>query len=64
MSMPMLLSLSVTGIAFAGADVGGFFGNAEPDLLTRWYQVRDPKIFQELISFFISFCALKSVFKL
>ena len=24
---------------FAGADVGGFFGNPEPDLLVRWYQL-------------------------
>lgn len=23
----------------AGADVGGFFGNPEPELLVRWYQV-------------------------
>lgn len=27
-SNPMILSLSITGIAFSGADVGGFFGNA------------------------------------
>lgn len=38
-SVPMLLSMSVTGIIFSGADVGGFFGNPEPDLLTRWYQL-------------------------
>eukprot|EP01113_Clastostelium_recurvatum_P019242 TRINITY_DN2271_c0_g1_i2.p1 TRINITY_DN2271_c0_g1~~TRINITY_DN2271_c0_g1_i2.p1 ORF type:complete len:965 (-),score=270.56 TRINITY_DN2271_c0_g1_i2:59-2953(-) len=37
-AQPMLLSLGVGGIAFAGADVGGFFGNPEPELLTRWYQ--------------------------
>lgn len=24
---------------FPGADVGGFFGNPDADLLTRWYQV-------------------------
>jgi len=23
----------------AGADVGGFFGNPDPELLTRWYQL-------------------------
>ncbi len=22
-----------------GADVGGFFGNPDPELLTRWYQL-------------------------
>jgi mannosyl-oligosaccharide alpha-1,3-glucosidase len=37
-SIPMLLSLSVTGITFSGADVGGFFGNPDTELLTRWYQ--------------------------
>ncbi|KAM8916133.1 neutral alpha-glucosidase C isoform 5-T9 [Spinachia spinachia] len=37
-SIPMLLSLSVTGIAFCGADVGGFFQDPEPELLLRWYQ--------------------------
>jgi alpha 1,3-glucosidase len=25
--------------ALTGADIGGFFGNPEPDLLVRWYQV-------------------------
>ncbi|KAF5400528.1 Neutral alpha-glucosidase AB precursor [Paragonimus heterotremus] len=37
-SIPMLLSLSLTGITFCGADVGGFFGNTEPELLVRWFQ--------------------------
>ncbi|KAL1302933.1 hypothetical protein AAFC00_003254 [Neodothiora populina] len=37
-SLPMILSLGVTGFPFAGADVGGFFGNPEKELLTRWYQ--------------------------
>lgn len=35
---PMLLSLGIAGITFSGADVGGFFGNPEPELLVRWYQ--------------------------
>uniref|UniRef100_A0A158P988 Glucosidase II subunit alpha n=1 Tax=Angiostrongylus cantonensis TaxID=6313 RepID=A0A158P988_ANGCA len=34
----MLLSLSVSGVPFVGADVGGFFGNPDEQLLTRWYQ--------------------------
>lgn len=38
-SVPMLLALSIAGISFSGADVGGFFGNPETDLLTRWYQL-------------------------
>jgi mannosyl-oligosaccharide alpha-1,3-glucosidase len=37
-SLPMLLSQGVAGMPFAGADVGGFFGNPEPELLVRWYQ--------------------------
>lgn len=28
-----------TFFSFAGADIGGFFGNPEPELLVRWYQV-------------------------
>lgn len=39
-AVPMLLSLSVTGIGFVGADVGGFFFNPDAKLLVRWYQVR------------------------
>lgn len=35
---PMLLSMNVAGITFSGADVGGFFGNPEVELLVRWYQ--------------------------
>lgn len=35
---PMLLSLGISGITFSGADVGGFFGNPETELVTRWYQ--------------------------
>lgn len=37
-SIPMCLSLAVGGISFCGADVGGFFGNPEPELFYRWYQ--------------------------
>jgi len=38
-TLPMLLSLSSSGLPFVGADVGGFFGNPEPELLERWYQL-------------------------
>lgn len=38
-SLPMLMTLGLTGLPFSGADVGGFFGNPDPELLTRWYQV-------------------------
>lgn len=37
-SIPMCLSLSVSGISFCGADVGGFFGNPDAELFSRWYQ--------------------------
>ncbi|XP_072023564.1 neutral alpha-glucosidase AB-like isoform X2 [Amphiura filiformis] len=37
-SIPMLLSISLAGIPFIGADVGGFFRNPDSELLTRWYQ--------------------------
>jgi alpha 1,3-glucosidase len=33
----MTLSLAVGGISFVGSDVGGFFGDPEPELLVRWY---------------------------
>lgn len=34
----MLLSMSVAGLPFVGADVGGFFGNPSTELLVRWYE--------------------------
>ena len=38
-SVPMLLSLAVSGMSFAGADVGGFDGDPEPELFVRWHQL-------------------------
>lgn len=35
---PMLLSMNVAGLSFVGADVGGFFGNPDAELFTRWMQ--------------------------
>ncbi|KAF5375520.1 hypothetical protein D9615_009169 [Tricholomella constricta] len=35
----IVLSVGVGGMSYAGSDVGGFFGNPEPDMLVRWYQV-------------------------
>ncbi|KIH48962.1 hypothetical protein ANCDUO_20964, partial [Ancylostoma duodenale] len=63
---PMLLSLSVSGVPFVGkynyafnnvfigADVGGFFGNPDEQLLTRWYQAG---AFQPFFRFFHCFSA-------
>ncbi|KAL0343238.1 UNVERIFIED_CONTAM: putative glucan 1,3-alpha-glucosidase [Sesamum angustifolium] len=38
-SVPMILTLGLTGVSFSGADVGGFFGNPDTELLVRWYQL-------------------------
>lgn len=35
---PMLLSLNSAALSFVGADVGGFFGNPDAELMTRWMQ--------------------------
>ena len=29
----------ISHVPCAGADVGGYFGNPEPELLVRWYQI-------------------------
>ena len=38
MSIPCTINLGLSGVAFNGPDVGGFAGNATPELLVRWYQ--------------------------
>jgi alpha 1,3-glucosidase len=38
-SIPMVLTLGLTGLTFSGADVGGFFENPDAELMTRWYQL-------------------------
>ena len=37
-SIPMILSNSLAGMSFCGADLTGFFGNPDSELFTRWYQ--------------------------
>jgi alpha-glucosidase len=39
MSIPMLCNLGLSGVAFVGADIGGFAGNATAELFARWIQV-------------------------
>jgi alpha-glucosidase len=39
MSLPMLCNLGLSGVAFTGADIGGFAGNATGELFARWMQV-------------------------
>ncbi|CAK5049963.1 unnamed protein product [Aphanomyces euteiches] len=34
----MLLSMNVASLTFVGADIGGFFGSPDVELLTRWTQ--------------------------
>lgn len=38
MTIPMLTNLSVSGVTFVGADVGGFTGNPSKELYARWLQ--------------------------
>jgi len=39
LSIPMFATLGLSGEPFVGADVGGFLGRTEPELMTRWYEV-------------------------
>ena len=39
LSIPMLLGLGLSGVAFTGADIPGFAANANGELLARWYQL-------------------------
>lgn len=39
MSLPMIMNLGMSGVAFTGADVGGFSSDCTPELLIRWTQV-------------------------
>jgi alpha-glucosidase len=38
MTIPMLLNMSVSGIPFVGADVGGFNDRPTPELYSRWLE--------------------------
>jgi len=39
LTLPMVLGLGLSGLAFTGPDVGGFSGDADPELLVRWTQL-------------------------
>ncbi|NMA70802.1 MAG: glycoside hydrolase family 31 protein [Firmicutes bacterium] len=39
MSIPMLLNLGLSGVAFVGPDIGGFSEDATPELMVRWMQL-------------------------
>ena len=38
-SLPLVMSLGISGMPFSGADVGGFFDTPDQFLLVRWYQL-------------------------
>ncbi|MDY7230536.1 TIM-barrel domain-containing protein [Hyalangium rubrum] len=39
LSMPMLVGLGLSGVAFTGADIPGFIGQPSAELFTRWTQL-------------------------
>ncbi|HEX3398113.1 MAG TPA: TIM-barrel domain-containing protein [Steroidobacteraceae bacterium] len=39
LSIPMLLNLGLSGFAYSGADVGGFIGAPNPELMTKWIEI-------------------------
>lgn len=39
MAVPQLCNLGISGMAFAGVDVGGFSSDATPELIARWVQM-------------------------
>ena len=39
MTIATVLGLGMSGIPFAGSDIGGFSGNPEAELYTRWFQM-------------------------
>jgi alpha-glucosidase len=38
-ALPQLLNLGLSGVPFAGGDIGGFFESCGPELLVRWSQL-------------------------
>lgn len=39
LTVPMLLNLGLSGVAFCGPDIGGFAFNASPELYARWIEL-------------------------
>jgi len=39
LTVPMLMGLGLSGLAFTGPDIGGFRGSADAELLVRWTQL-------------------------
>lgn len=39
MSLGQLINMGISAVPFVGVDIGGFFGNATPELFARWVQI-------------------------
>ena len=39
MALPQLMNLGLSGVAFCGTDIGGFWHDATPELYARWMQL-------------------------
>ncbi len=39
LQIPLITSMSITGMPFAGCDLGGFLGKTDPDLLLKFYSM-------------------------
>ncbi|SFL52637.1 glycoside hydrolase family 31 protein [Halanaerobium salsuginis] len=55
LTMPMLMNLGMSGIPFCGSDVGGFTGNSNGELLTRWIQLGT------FMPFFRNHCEIRAI---
>ncbi|MFW5987841.1 MAG: glycoside hydrolase family 31 protein [bacterium] len=55
LAMPMLMNMGLSGISFCGTDVGGFTGNSNGELLTRWTQLG------AFVPFFRNHCEVRAI---
>lgn len=39
MTMPQLMNMGLSGVSWAGMDIGGFFDDTSGELLARWYEM-------------------------
>jgi len=39
LAVPMLMNMGISGLSFSGTDIGGFTGDSNGELLTRWTQL-------------------------
>lgn len=39
LAIPQQISLGISGVSFVGTDIGGFGGDATPELMSRWIEV-------------------------